>query len=342
VGCGALGTVIADALARAGVGALTIVDRDVVELTNLQRQVLFDEADVREGRPKAVAARDMLARVNSDVEVRALVEDFNFTNAEAIARDADILLDGLDNFQTRYLLNDLSVTLARPYCYGGAVGTTGMACTFLPAPGTNDGAVTWTEAQSTPCLRCVFPEAPPPGSTPTCDTAGVLGSVVGMVAHHQVAQAIKLLTGNIDAVDRSLVTIDAWSNEFRRLDVSRARAGDCPCCVERRFEHLPGAVGSAATSLCGRGAVQINPRLAAGRAVGGSPGIDLRALAERLRPHGEFTVNDFLLRGALRDERRDDSDEPVELTVFADGRAIVAGTGRPEFARTIYDRYVGG
>jgi len=326
VGCGALGTVIADALARAGVGHLTIVDRDVVELTNLQRQILFDEDDVREGRPKAAAARERLARINSQVRVDAVVEDFNHTNAEHLSGECDLILDGLDNFQTRYLLNDLSVKRGVPYVYGGAVGVSGMACVFTPHAGG-------------PCLRCVFPEAPPPGSTPTCDTAGVLAAAVASVAHHQAVQAIKLLSGNDASVDSSLLTIDVWRNETRRLDVAGARDAACVCCGARRFEFLDGAAGSSATSLCGRGAVQINPRLASNGAARVS--IDLRSVAARLMPHGDFVVNEYLLRGRLRGEVGDEG-RPVELTLFTDGRAIVAGTARPDFARTIYDRYVGG
>jgi len=332
VGCGALGTIIADSLTRAGLGALTIVDRDVVELTNLQRQILFDERDVEEGIPKAEAAKHKLATINSQVRVHAVVEDFNHTNAERIARGADIILDGLDNFATRYLLNDLSVKRGLPYLYGGAVATTGMACTFVPGEG--------------PCLRCIFPEAPPPGATATCDTAGVLGSVVAMIAHHQVTQAIKLLTArahpeNLDAVDRSLLAIDAWRNDARRLDVSGARGPEsqCPCCVQRRFEYLEGALGSSATSLCGRGAVQINPRLLSAESGNGTA--DLPALAQRLASHGEFKVGEHLLRGRLARERGDEG-KPIELTIFPDGRAIIAGTARPELARAIYDRYIGG
>lgn len=328
VGCGALGTVIADALARAGVGTLTLVDRDVVELTNLQRQVLFDEDDAREARPKALAARDRLARVNSQVVVRFAIEDFNHTNAERLAEGVDVLLDGLDNFQTRYLLNDLSVSRGLPYFYGGAVGVTGMACSFLPS-------------ESTPCLRCVFPEPPPPGSTPTCDTAGVLAGAVAWVAHHQAMQAIKWLSGNIESVDRSLLTLDVWRNEFRRLDVSSARRGDaCPCCGKRRFDYLRGEAGASVTTLCGRGAVQINPRLDRAELSAGKP-LDLRALAQRLAPHGTARVNDHLLRIGLTTEAGPGG-EAIELTIFPDGRAVIVGTDRPEQARAIYDRYVGG
>ncbi len=365
VGCGALGTIITDTLARAGVGRLTIVDRDIVELTNLQRQILFDERDVEEGLPKAEAARRKITRINSQIEVHAIVEDFNHSNAEHIARDADIFLDGLDNFATRYLLNDLSVKHGVPYLYGGAVGTTGMACAFIPIPlsegeGKGGGAGGRHDERSThaltpslggrgdggPCLRCIFPEAPPPGTTPTCDTAGVLAGAVAMIAHHQAAQAIKILTAaarseNLDAVDCSLITLDIWANEFRRLDVSAARdlTTPCPCCVQRKFEHLEGAVGSSATSLCGRSAVQINPRVTARD--GAAHEMNLAHLAARLASHGEFNTGEFLLRGRFARERGD-GEKPIEITVFPDGRAIIAGTARPDLARAIYDKYIGG
>jgi len=318
VGCGALGTVIADGLARAGVGTLTIVDRDTVELTNLQRQVLFDEADVQATMPKAEAARAKLARINSGVTVHAHVDDFGPRNAERYAEGADVILDGLDNFETRYVVNDLAVSRGTPYIYGGAVATGGMSMAILPG--------------RTPCLRCVFPEPPPPGSQPTCDTAGVLGAAVVTVAAHQAAQAIKVLTGNLEALDRSLWSIDVWANTTRRFDVTGARREDCPCCGLRRFEHLQGLTGSAATSLCGRNAVQILP--AAGR---GATGLDLRDLAGRLAGHGTFTHNGYLLHGRL-----DGGDHGgFELTVFPDGRAIIKGTTEPEVARSVYAKYVG-
>ncbi len=317
VGCGALGTVIADALVRAGVGTLTIVDRDTVELTNLQRQVLFTEQDVARTMPKAEAARARLAQINSQVAVHAHVDDFNPTNAERYAEGATILMDGLDNFETRYLMNDLAVKRRVPYVYAGAVATGGMSMPILP----HDG----------PCLRCVFPEPPPPGSHPTCDTAGVLGSAVMIIAAHQAAQAIKLLTGNLDAVDRSLYSIDVWANTTRRFDMRGARHADCPCCGQGCFEYLAGECGSSATPLCGRNAVQITP---AGRAA--EADLDLACLAERLAAHGEFRHNGYLLHGRL-----DEDGGPLELTVFPDGRAIIKGTTHPETARSVYARYVG-
>jgi adenylyltransferase/sulfurtransferase len=335
VGCGALGSVIVDALARAGVGTLTIVDRDVVEVTNLQRQILFDEADVAAGTPKAEAARAKVARINRQVVVHAHVDDFGPGNAESILGDASVIIDGLDNFETRYLVNDLAVKHGRAYVYGGAVGTTGASMTILPPVAARaEGAIAWTDADATPCLRCVFPEAPPPGATPTCDTAGVLGPVVLMVAAHQAAQAIKLLTGNVAALDRKLLSIDAWTNEIRRFDLGRAAAA-CPCCGERRFEHLEGRAASATTSLCGRGAVQITPPRDGRRRT-----IDLAEAARRLAPHGSFTHNGFLVRGRFARERGTKG-EPVELTLFPDGRAIIKGVTEPEEARSVYARYVG-
>lgn len=336
VGCGALGTVLADTLARAGVGFLRIVDRDIVELTNLQRQVLFNEDDVAQGMPKAEAAKRALARINREVEVDAVVADFNHTNAERLAESVHVLVDGLDNFQTRYLLNDLSVKQGLPYVYGGAVGVTGMSTVFLPkSPGAS-----WSDEQSTPCLRCVFPEAPPLGSTPTCDTAGVLGSVVGLIAHHQAIQTIKLLVGAVDAVDRSLLSIDVWRNETRRLNIAGARRDDCPCCGARRFDSLDGAAGAGLTTLCGRGAVQVNPAVD-GDIARDSSRLDLQRIGDRLAPHGTFTATPYLLRGRLMREKGDEN-RTVEMTLFPDGRAIFTNISRPEQARTLYDRYIGG
>ncbi len=338
VGCGALGTMIADALARAGVGTLVIVDRDTVELSNLQRQVLFDEADAAATMPKAHAAAARIRRINSATSVQAHADDFNHRNAERYLDGADVILDGLDNFETRYLLNDLAVRYGVPYLYGGAVGTGGMTMAILPhpqqrAPEAARSRVRFAAEESTPCLRCVFPDPPPPGVAPTCDTAGVLGPAVAVVAAHQAASAIKLLTGNVAAVDRSLLSIDVWDNAARRFDVAEARrTGHCPCCVEGKFEFLEGLAGSAATSLCGRNAVQITP---AQKPAGG---LDLAALARRLAEHGTFNHNGYLLHGRLA---QTDGRAPFELTLFPDGRAIIKGTSEIETARSVYARYVG-
>lgn len=336
VGCGALGTVIADALVRAGIGRLTIVDRDIVEATNLQRQVLFDERDAREGMPKAEAARRRLASINSGVAVEAFVDDFNHRTAGRFIGDIDLVIDGLDNFETRYLLNDLAVLHHLPYVYGGAVGTTGMAMTILPhgRHATGSGRrIEWSDDEATPCLRCVFPAAPPPGSTPTCDTAGVLGPVVWSVAAHQATEALKLLTNNVAAIDRSLWSLDAWGNRTSAFGVSDGRREDCPCCGLGDFEHAAGTEARAATSLCGRDAVQIG-------ADGSRGPVDLAALADRLATHGTFQHTAHLLRGEFGRERSSNG-EPIRLMLFPDGRAIIGGTTEPEAARSIYARYVG-
>jgi molybdopterin/thiamine biosynthesis adenylyltransferase len=337
VGCGALGTSIADALARAGVGTLSIIDRDTVELTNLQRQVLFEEADVERAVPKARAAAERIARINSAVTVHAQVADLNHRNAERLCAGADVIVDGLDNFETRYLVNDLAVRLGRPFVYGGAVATGGMSMTILPhsahRAGTSAPSIAWTDEQATPCLRCVFPDAPPPGTAATCDTAGVLGPAVLTIAAHQTAQVIKLLTGNLDALDRSLLTIDVWRNRTRRFDVGGARQATCPCCGEGRFEFLAGDAASATTSLCGRHAVQITPADAANS-------LDLDRIATRLGAHGNFTHNGYLVHGRFASETGDAGD-PLELTLFPDGRAIIRGTAEAETARSIYARYIG-
>lgn len=337
VGCGALGSCIADTLTRAGVGTITIVDRDLVELTNLQRQILFDENDVRDALPKAEAARRKLARINSGITVNAHVDDFSPRTAETYLDGVDIILDGLDNFETRYLLNDIAVSRGIAYLYGGAVGTNGMTMPILPHPRarTNDvsRAVKWSADQATPCLRCIFPQAPPPGTSPTCDTIGVLGPVVSIVAAFQCAAAIKLLTANIDRLDRRILSFDLWTNQLRSFELAPAPLDDCPCCARGEFEYLHGTSSSRAVSLCGRDAVQITP-------AAGNGSIDLSDLAERLKSHGSFTVTPFLLRGRFSAETGENG-SPMELTLFPDGRAIIKGTTEPDLARTIYARYVG-
>lgn len=331
LGCGALGTHAATMLARAGVGEIVIVDRDFVELTNLQRQVLFDERDVTEAMPKAEAAKRRLAAINSQVSVTAVVDDINHDNIERLARDADLLFDGLDNFETRYLANDVAVKRGLPYLYGGAVGTVGMALPILPH---TEGAGSPWETHpggnfATPCFRCLFEEAPAPGSSPTCDTIGVLGPLVSIVANFQVCEALKVLTGNYDRVCRTMLNIDLWTNNVMQLKVDRARdAGDCPCCKRRRFDYLDGKAGSSAAALCGRNAVQLRHRQ-------GSE-VDLDALAGRLLAHGKVVVNEFMLRAELKD-----GDTPYEITLFPDGRAIIKGTDEISVARNVYAKFIG-
>lgn len=315
-GCGALGTVLANILARAGVGFLRVVDRDFVEPSNLQRQVLFDESDVENNLPKAEAAAVKLREINSGITIEPVVADIDRTNIEDLCRDADIILDGSDNFEIRYLINDLAVKTGKPWVYGGAVGSQGMSMTIIPG--------------ETPCLRCVFEAAPNPGDVGTCETAGVLASTVNIVASYQAAEAMKLLSGNKDAVNRELLMLDVWENTQRRVKVAplKGRKGECPCCAKRDFEWLDGAHGTQTTTLCGRNAVQVTHR-ASGR-------LDFEQLAATLRPSGAVSFNKFLLKFQLEEKG-----EPFEFTVFPDGRAIIKGTSEPDRARTLYAKYVG-
>jgi len=332
LGCGALGTVIADMLARAGVGHLVLVDRDFVELTNLQRQILFDEQDVTDALPKAEAAKLKLARINSQVEVTAIVDDANPTNIERLIAGAEVLLDGVDNFETRYLANDCAVKHGIPYIYGGAVATVGTAFAILPHSA--DGGAVWEQleggSKATPCLRCLFEEAPPPGTGATCDTVGVIGPAAAIVANFEAAEALKILTGNFDRVCPTMLSFDLWSNTFKQFKVARAyEQGDCPCCKHGKFEYLDGSLGSGAATLCGRDAVQLRQKRDA-------EDVDLEEIAGRLRQHGEVKVNRFMLRAKLVDR-----DKPYELTLFPDGRAIVHGTHEPNVARSLYAKFVG-
>ncbi|MCC6359484.1 MAG: ThiF family adenylyltransferase [Phycisphaerales bacterium] len=313
VGCGALGTVLANTLVRAGVGAIRIIDRDYVEIDNLQRQVLFDEADIAANLPKAEAAARKLRRVNSGVEIDAVVADVNPSNVESLCTDADLILDGTDNFETRFLINDVAVKNALPWVYGACVGSEGLVMPILP--------------RRTPCLRCIWESAPPPGMSPTCDTAGVLGSLVNVVASMQALEAMKILAGKEDALVSGLTSIDVWSGRVRTMDMQAARDdGDCPCCKRGRYEYLSGDRTSAAVTLCGRNAVQINPAAEGGRA-----SVELKALAATLRS-GKPTYNEFLLRVTI---------DGHVVTVFPDGRAIIKGTSDPAVARSIFSKYIG-
>lgn len=311
IGCGALGTVIANTLARAGVGHLTIVDRDFVEESNLQRQVLFDEDDVKDALPKAVAAERKLRKINSAISVTGIVSDVNHTNIESLIAGADLVMDGADNFETRFLLNDACVKHGIPWVYGACVSSYGLSMVVIPG--------------KTPCLRCVIESAPPPGMSPTCDTAGVLSPVVGIVASFQCAEAIKFLTGNHGALSRDLINLDVWENRFQRLKIAALReVSDCPCCVHRQFDYLNAESTSQTVTLCGRNSVQITF----------PPGhsIDFEEVGARLARTGSVQRNAFLLRCAV---------EQYDLTLFKDGRVIVQGTKDPSVARTVYAKYVG-
>jgi len=311
VGSGALGGAVADLLVRAGIGRLILADRDYVELGNLQRQTLFDEADVAEHLPKAAAASARLRRINGDVRIEPVVADVNATNIERLASDVDLIVDGTDNFETRYLINDVAVKRGLPWVYGGVIGSYGMTMTIRPG--------------ETPCLRCVFPEPPPAGSAPTCDTAGVLGPAVGMVAALQVAEALKLAVGDVEAMNTDLLAIDVWRLSLDRIPLPAPRP-DCPTCGRRDFAFLVEISPSRTTVLCGHDAVHVR--------VHPSVTLDLAALSARLGAIGDVRSNRYLLRFR-------ESAGAHELTVFADGRAIVKGTTDPTEARVLYARYVG-
>jgi molybdopterin/thiamine biosynthesis adenylyltransferase len=305
VGCGALGSALAETMVRAGVGRLTVVDRDCVEPSNLQRQVLFDEEDARLARPKAVAAQDRLRRLNSDVQVRGLVADVDAALASALVAESDLVLDGTDNFETRYVLNDVCLRSGVPWVYGACVGAHGAALAVRPA--------------ETPCLRCVLGERPAPVPGQTCDTAGVVAPIVQVVAGVQAAEALKLLSGRPEALLGGLLTIDLWAGTF---DVARLD-GRAPWCRSCAGHHdYAEAEPVAAAALCGREAVQIR----------GAGPLDLPLLAARLRGTGEVIANEHLVR--LRSPEG-------ELIVFGDGRAIVKGTADTGRARSFYARYVG-
>jgi len=303
-GCGALGSFQAGALARAGVGFVRIIDRDYVELANLQRQWLFDESDAEQGLPKAVAAARQIARLNSDVRTEPVVADLTPSNVEDLLDDVDLVLDGTDNFETRYLINDFAVQSNRPWIYGAAVGSYGITMAITPG--------------ESACLRCVYPD-PPAGAQPTCETAGVLGPVTALIASLQVAEAIKILCGARPA--RKITTVDVWSGEIRQV-AQPGPVANCPACGRREFPYLNGE-RRAPVSLCGQNAVQIHER---------ARPVELRDLAVRLAPLGAVRSNEFALRFEA---------PPYLLTIFPDGRAIIKGTTDIGVARSLYARYVG-
>lgn len=309
-GSGALGCVVADTLARAGVGFIRLVDRDFVEVDNLHRQILFDENDAAAQLPKAVAAATRLSKINSSITVDPIVADVNATNITSLADTVDLIIDGTDNFETRYLLNDYAVANNKPWIFGGCVGAEGQTLAILPG--------------ETPCLSCIMPEPPPSSAQPTCETAGVLSPIVNVIASLQAMEALKLLSGNRDQLNPAMTIVDLWHNQIRPVNVSTSRNTNCPTCGTRDFAWLDGRRGSAVTRLCGRNSVQIAPTA--------NEPINLSALAEQLSEVGRVTTNPFLLRLAVDD---------YLLTVFADGRTIVGGTDDPAVARTVLAKYIG-
>lgn len=332
VGCGALGTVAANNLSRAGVGHITIIDRDFVELSNLQRQMLFEEDDL--GEPKALAAAKRLNAINSEIEIAPIVADLNHTNVQEILKDASVVLDATDNIQTRMLVNDVCVQNGISWIYTGAIGTSGMIMNLLP-----DG----------PCLRCLYPNIPQAGSLPTCDTLGVLNTVTAIMGSMESTETLKIILGAYptlenfkedqdmvktdDVVDDSiehqesyndgkLVVYDAWDNSIDQIIVKKVEA--CTCCGEKNFEFMEAEDKEIITSLCGRNAVQITPARA--------KQISLLDLASNLEKLGEVKASDFLLLFKT---------EEFEISVFRDARAIIKGTNDGNVAKSLYARYVG-
>jgi adenylyltransferase/sulfurtransferase len=311
-GCGALGTVLANTLARAGVGKLRIVDRDFIETNNLQRQVLFDEGDVAAELPKAIAAANKLRVINSEIEIEPIVADVGPANILGLCEGVDLILDGTDNFETRFLLNDAAVKLGLPWIYGGCLGSEGQTMTILPG--------------DTPCLRCLMPEPPAAGTTPTCDTAGIVAPIINVIASIEAMEAIKILSGHREAIQRTLTLIELWDNRLRQVRLDKLREQvDCPACRHSEFPWLAGERGSQSAVLCGRNAVQISPPNLGSR-------LSLDELAQKLAGAGRVTRNPFLIRAAIDD---------YLLTIFPDGRAIIGGTDDPGVARTVYAKYIG-
>lgn len=306
VGCGATGSALASLLARAGVGYLRIIDRDYVEPSNLQRQVLFDEADAAESVPKAIAAARHITAFNSEIECEAHASDLTPKNAEELLAEVDLVLDGTDNFETRYLINDFAVSRSLPWIYAAAVASYGVTMTVLPG--------------ETGCLACIFPDSPK-GSVDTCDTSGILNSAVNFVASIASTEAMKLLVGARDKLRGTLLSYDVWTNERAEISSAKPREG-CRTCQQRDFIHLAGQ-GRPHITLCGRNSVQIHEC---------HRPIDFQEMKRRLVPHGIVRHNEFVLK--FWHER-------YEMTLFPDGRAIIKGTSDSAIARSLYARYIG-
>ncbi|PZE21534.1 thiazole biosynthesis adenylyltransferase ThiF [Paenibacillus xerothermodurans] len=312
VGMGALGTVLANHMVRAGVGFVRLIDRDFVEASNLQRQMLYDEADASASEPKAIAAAKRLKKANSLVTLEPVVSDLNPTNAEELLSDVQLILDGTDNFSVRFLINDVSLKHGIPWIYGGAVSSRGVSMTVVPG--------------ATPCLRCLFGQAPAQGTTETCDTAGVIGPIIHTVASHQATEAFKLLVGAQAQLNRKMVHWDLWYNQHSSIDVSQARKADCPACGQHRYDYLEQEVAEdTIQSLCGRNSVQIQPVH--------KHTFDLSEWQRKWEPLGRVELNPFLLKLHLHNV--------LTLVLFPDGRLLVQGTNDPIAAKSLYSRYIG-
>lgn len=310
VGCGALGSVQANTLARAGIGSLRIVDRDFLELNNLQRQVLYDEDDVAAGLPKAIAARNRLVKINSQIEIEPHVADLDHTNIASLLDGVDLILDGTDNFETRYLINDAAVKFKLPWVYGGCLGAEGQSLTIIPG--------------TTPCLRCLMPDTPPPGSSPTCDTAGILSPIINIIASWQCCEALKILSGHAEAISRKWTIFDLWDATIRQIKLGSLASDKCPTCSGREFPWLNGERGSQTAVLCGRNSVQLS--------FPDRHSIALEEMEAKLQPLGVVTRNRYLVRAQI---------DPYQITIFPDGRAVIGGTEDIAEAKSVYARYVG-
>lgn len=304
VGCGALGSVIANNLARSGIGNIQIVDRDLVEVNNLQRQTLFDENDI--DRPKAIVGAEKLAMVNSDITIKAVVEDLNHTNIEKIIETCDVVIDGTDNMETRFLLNDACVKNGIPWIYGGAIETQGMSMNIIPG--------------KTPCLRCIVSDLPGAGSLPTCDTVGVLNTIPAVIASIECTEALKILLGK--PASKELLIYDIWKHEFQAIKVKKN--DKCECCANHNFEFLNGEKKELLTSLCGSNAIQITPYR--------KEGLPFEKLAQNLRKVGSVHVTEFLIKFEAGQHK---------LIIFRNGRTIIYGTTDEKIARSLYAKYIG-
>ena len=311
IGCGALGTVSSSYLTRAGIGQIRIIDRDYIEESNLQRQILFDENDISENLPKAIAAQRKLQKINTKVKIEGIVTDVNYANIEELTQGVDIIIDGTDNFETRFLINDFCVKNSVPWIYGACIGGRGVVMNIIPS--------------DTPCLRCVFETMPQIGSFPTCDTAGVIGPIAGIIASIQVTEAIKILSEDYESINKTLIEIDVWNTKFRQIDVSELKEiNNCPTCKLHNYTFLEAEDGVMATFLCGKNAVQVMSR--------NRGNIDLRQLEQRLGSVADVSCNAFMLKFKVKDH---------EFTVFPDGRAIITGTADSSTAKTLYSKYLG-
>lgn len=307
IGCGALGTVIANNLVRSGIGHIRIVDRDYIELSNLQRQILFDEDDIKNNLPKVIAAKRKLEKINSSITIEAIIEDVNSKNILDICKGFDLILDATDNMRTRYLINDISVKLNIPWVYGGVVASSGMVHSIIP--------------NITPCLKCLFPNEPPIGSVDTCDTVGVLNPITSVVASIESMEALKILTENQDKILKGLLYIDLWENEFQYMDISISV--ECEVCKNKDFKHLDTKMDEASI-LCGKNSIQINPL---------QKSVSMDNIKDRLDNLSiEWKHSKFFLKFTV---------ENVQFTLFNDGRAILKNIDDINKAKTLYYKYIG-